>query len=163
MRDLWGMQEDAVLDDPAHLVTRVGLTRRRRVKEVTVDGRHAACRGPTHSAGSLPAPVDGVVGEVNLDRVRRPAEGEDVDCRQHPIVATVDCEDVEPTLAGRTGGAWGDPHGDTDQRDNCSDGDRYAQAVATADPSQISHSCPTPLGRRDLRIVDHLLTLGQHW
>jgi len=66
MRDLWGMQEDTVLDDPAHLVARVGRTRMRQIKEVTVDRRHAARRDPAHGAGRLRTAVDGALGEANL-------------------------------------------------------------------------------------------------
>jgi len=70
------MQKDAVLDDPAHLVARVGLARTRHVKKVTVDGRNAARRRLAHRAGGLPSPVDGLLGEVNFYGELRPAEGE---------------------------------------------------------------------------------------
>jgi hypothetical protein len=90
MRDLWGMKEDAVLNDSAHLVARVGSTRVRQIKEVTVDSRHAASRGLAHRARGLLTPVDGVFGEVNIDRVLSSAEGEDVDRCEHAVMATVD-------------------------------------------------------------------------
>src|ERR1019366_4394829 len=104
MRNLWSMKEDAVLNDSAHLVAWVGLNRVRHVKEVTVDGRHPARCGLAHRAWGLHAAVDGVVGEVNFDRVLRPAEGEDVDRREHAVLATADCIYVEPVRAGRPGG-----------------------------------------------------------
>src|ERR1019366_10812088 len=95
MGDLGGVKQDAVLNDPAHLVARVELSPMRHGKEVTVGGRHAANCGLAHRAWGLLTPVDGVVGEANFDRIQRLAEGEDMDRREHAILAAADCIYVE--------------------------------------------------------------------
>src|ERR1019366_9801888 len=112
MRDLGSMQKDAVLNNPAHLVARIGLTRARHVKEVTVDGRNAARRGLAHSAGGLQTPVDGVLGEANFHRVLRLTEAQYVDRREHAKLPTVDCKYAEPILTCRSGCGRGVPRGD---------------------------------------------------
>lgn len=103
MRDFGGVKEDAVLNDPAHAIARVGFSLVRQVKKITVDGRHATGRALAHRTWSLHSPVDGVVGEANFDRVQRPAEGEDVNHREHAVLATADFINVEPFFTGRPG------------------------------------------------------------
>lgn len=76
-----GMKQDAVLNDRTNFVARVGLSRWKQVKEVTVDRRHATRCGSAHGAGSLLTPVDGVMGQSNLNGVLGRTEGEDVDRR----------------------------------------------------------------------------------
>ena len=109
MRDLWGMKEDAVLNDASHLVAGVGHTRLSQVIEVTINRGHAVCCGLAHGTGGLFTPVDGLVGEANFYRVLRPTEGEDVDCRKHAVLSTIDCEYMEPILTVRIRDSRADP------------------------------------------------------
>src|ERR1039458_2147566 len=101
MRDLGSMQENAVLNDPAYLVTRIRHPFVRHVIEVTVHRRHATDRASTHGAWSLHATVDFVVRKVNCERVLRSIEGEHVYRRVHAVRGSADRMYVQPALAGR--------------------------------------------------------------
>lgn len=63
--DLGGVQQHAVLDDPAHHVTRVDRAPWGDVEEVPVHRRHAPRGRAAHDARSLERAVDGVVGEAD--------------------------------------------------------------------------------------------------
>src|ERR1035437_294052 len=168
MRDLGGVKEDTILNNPPHLVTRVGRMRMGHVKEVTVDGRHAVGGGLAHRTGGLLTLVDGVVGEVNFYFVLRPTEGQDVDRGEDAVAATADCVYVKPFFTGPGRGSRGDlrsggDHGkrrrggrcNIDHRDNGhdSEGGRGAKTAGTSSLSQISHWWRTPARGRVRGIV----------
>jgi len=75
-----GMKQDAVLNDRTNFVARVGLSRWKQVKEVTVDRRHATRCGSAHGAGVC-SPRRWRDGQSNLNGVLGRTEGEDVDRR----------------------------------------------------------------------------------
>jgi hypothetical protein len=98
VRDLGAVEQDTVLDDAAYLIARVGCSKLREVKEVTVDGRDAAWRTFAHRTCVLQATVNRVVGESYGNRVLDAIEGEDVDCGLYPVRTAVDGEDMQTGL-----------------------------------------------------------------
>ena len=107
MRNLWSMQENAVLNDPAHFVTRIRLPFVRHVIEVSVHRRHAIDGATAHGAGGLFTAVDFVVRKVNGERVLRPSEGEYMDRGVHAVLGSVNRMHVQLARDGRNCGSWG--------------------------------------------------------
>jgi hypothetical protein len=96
MGDLGRMQENAVLNKPAHLVSRIGLTFSRHVVVVTIYRRDASKRASTHGAGGLETSVDFVVRKIDCERVLRIIEGEYADRRVHSKQGSVYAQYVQP-------------------------------------------------------------------
>jgi len=90
MGDLGCMQEDAILNYPAHLISRCGATNAGHVVVVTIHGRHASIRATTHGARGLESTVDCAVRQSYGERVLSTVEGEHAHCRVHSITAAID-------------------------------------------------------------------------
>jgi hypothetical protein len=89
MGDFGSMQEDAVLNDPTHLISGIGLPLARHVVVVAIYRSDAPNRTSAHGARSLQAPVDSVVRKIYRQRVLRAVKGEYADRRVHAIPFSV--------------------------------------------------------------------------
>jgi len=99
---LGSMQENAVLNDPAHLVSGIGLPFARDVVVVTIHRRDASDRASTHGAWSLQTSVDFVVRKIYCERVLRAIKGEYADRRVHSIRVSVYAPYVQPACQARS-------------------------------------------------------------